>query len=265
MMLKSTSLPNPTPVFTPFDPSRYPIMESTRLVSARLSIRARIHATVMRSADVGSGRSTVVLDGIAILSTLSAQVVSRTEVGGRDTSFRATCAEAVLIEPARGFVLQSIRVPVDDERDPGIALCWLDHEFAPIGEEARMGRLGTQPLRHSFLVSLPIDVRLWVTARRGDSAAAVELGGEITLERGVLARLGLRDPDSDAAAAPNRPDSVVLAASPRSRIVSIPSQIVPIVEGESPRISVRFLGDEGAQAGFEYIVGRYVNQLPASA
>lgn len=262
MMLKSTSLPNPTPVFTPFDPSRYPIMESTRLVSAHLSIRARIHATVMRSADAGSGRSTVVLDGIAILSALSAQVVSRTEAGGRDT-LRATCAEAVLIEPARGFALQSIRVPVDDERNPAIALCWLDHEFAPIGEEARMGQLGTQPLRHSFLVSLPIDVRLWVTARRGDAAAAVDLGGEIAFERGVLARLGLRDPDSDAA--PNRSDSVFLAASPRSRIVSIPSQLVPIVEGESPRISVRFLGDAGAPAGFEYIVGRFVRALPESA
>ena len=63
------SIPLPAPTFTPIDRRHDAVHDETRLVAAHLSVHARVQASVMRSAGAGSGRSVVVLDGVAFRTT----------------------------------------------------------------------------------------------------------------------------------------------------------------------------------------------------
>jgi hypothetical protein len=245
-------------VFAPIDP-RLGARATTRLVSAHLCVHARIQTSVMRAGPTGSGRSILVIDGIGVLNALSAQVISRTEARARGSAPLVGRADAVLIESARTLGLRSVRIPYDSRVDPWVVLCWLDHDFAPVGERAVMGQVSAAPLRHSFTVALPIEVRLWLTAHaeRG-GGAAILLGGEITLEKGILLRLGLSDRGGDDSGGLRRSDSEFMVVAPRVRVASLPSRTIRVLEGAELKISVRFLGDVGDPTGFEYVVGRYL-------
>jgi hypothetical protein len=234
------------------------ITHPQRVVKDRLEMRVEVQATISRPPGASSSAAGAVLDGTASVGGLSAQVIFRNDQPGLHPYPRSGCADAELIEPRRELSLRRSGALGPARGDPFVVLRWFDAHFAPLSGEIVLGRMSEAPFQSSVATQLPLSVSVSICALEcdRDRGPTIELSGESTLERGILATLGFRDERRPPNA--TRTEDSAFVVLPPGIPLGLIEQVACSEIGGEPTISLKFRSGSGVPISPEYVVGRCV-------
>jgi len=244
--------------FAPIHSHGHSVTHAQRVVRDRLRVDVDIKATISRSTVPAT--SGAVIDGVALVGGLSAQVIFRNDSSGIHPYLLSGCADVELIERRRRLPLRRSGTLARSGRDPIVVLEWFDAAARPLGAERVLGRLSEAPFEASFATSLPMGVAVSIAALEYDRerGPTLELSGESVLEGGIMARLAFRDEARAPRDLPG-PDALGLVVLPTGVALPLTERLVCADVGGHPTISIRFRDASGAPVSVEYVVGRCVN------